>query len=865
MLNHDETRSIVATEPPRPFRFTRSSLETTRSLEGAAAQVRTPEPATRPVSPSSLAPPLSGRLADFGRDASIVLAGIRGAGKSTLAIIACSAMKRRVIDMENIFQQSTGWSSAAFKKVNGSAQCHEKQASILEETLDNNRTGCIIVCSWMEASAQQLLRSFSVTNPVIHVVRNLDAIQQHLKITDRDKMQSLLTISNAIFRSCTRFEFFNLSEPSSASTGSRMPSDRRLPPPHLTLKGAERHFLKFLSLIFPSGSIPFIDSAFLLANILPEQLPFTYALSVSLSDVLNDDFDIEEHTAGVDAVQIVIPTLLDLKTSKAQDAGFFEPASDITRAVAAVRRSSVLPIITHIPLPEVIDTDSLSLYLSLVSHTLRLAPEMITLDLRLDDLALSPILEARARTRVIGDYSFASDCLAWTSPVLVAQYTRAVQLRFDMARFLQPATSIEDNFTVANFRAAIQSKDGEKIPLVAYTTGAMGRNSACFNPTLTVVEPEQPLSSSHTPEPRLSARDATLALSASFIYDPMKLYVFGANVDWSMSPAMHNAALVSCGMPHRYEPHSTDSLIGLGHLIEDPYFGGASVGLPFKVEIISLTHSLSRHAQAIGAVNTLIPVRYLDDNGSVPQGAQFFRNANRAGPVKALYGENTDWIGIRACIRRGLSPANAVRQSTWGLLVGAGGMARAACYAMLQVGVQNIAIYNRTVSRAEKFANHFKQLLEKEDSQFLGAGRETRFHIVRDLNDPWPSDFSLPTIIISCIPTNRIGDMAAPDFRAPEEWLGSRTGGVIIELGYKTLDTPLLAQARSKAAQGWVAMDGLDLLPDQGFAQFELFTGRRAPRRVMRRDLLKAYAEAHGTLEREEMGPRLGSINEPLA
>lgn len=161
---------------------------------------------------TSNTPPRPSPEASFEPDASIVLVGIRGSGKSTLAIIASTAMKRRVVDLEKSFQDATRLSTVAYKKAHGSIEYRRQQCNVLETVLATHQRDSIIVSSWMEPGIHALLENYAASHPVIHIARDLEAIQQYLKVVDESKIRELMKYTASAFRAVANFEFFNVSE-----------------------------------------------------------------------------------------------------------------------------------------------------------------------------------------------------------------------------------------------------------------------------------------------------------------------------------------------------------------------------------------------------------------------------------------------------------------------------------------------------------------------------------------------------------------------------------------------------------------------------------------------------------------------------
>lgn len=150
----------------------------------------------------------------FASDASIVLIGIRGVGKSSLGIIAFTALRRRLVDVDQYFQRAIGLSRAAFRQEHGVTEYRLRDAKEMKSMLRDNQSNCVISCGpgCIEGSGFLLLREYAKTHPVIHALRDRESIQRYLSLWDEGKVARLIEIGTPMHRACSNFEFYNLSE-----------------------------------------------------------------------------------------------------------------------------------------------------------------------------------------------------------------------------------------------------------------------------------------------------------------------------------------------------------------------------------------------------------------------------------------------------------------------------------------------------------------------------------------------------------------------------------------------------------------------------------------------------------------------------
>ncbi|KAH0430354.1 shikimate dehydrogenase substrate binding domain-containing protein [Colletotrichum camelliae] len=276
-------------------------------------------------------------------------------------------------------------------------------------------------------------------------------------------------------------------------------------------------------------------------------------------------------------------------------------------------------------------------------------------------------------------------------------------------------------------------------------------------------------------------------------------FIFGHNISHTLSPTLHNTGFRELGLPHHYQIHQTVSVDDtVKDIIQRDDFGGASVTFPHKLQIGRLLDSVTDFADRIGAVNTVVV------------------DTDPTSGERRLVGDNTDWHGIKRCIAK--SELQGL-QSSAALVLGAGGAARAACFAIQELGISEVLIVNRTASKAYDMAINFPGIKEAhvfETLEEAAADRQKRGVSVKPLR-----------VVVACVPADDLGSE-----KVPTALFSGADSGVLVEMAYRPQVTGMMFVA--SLHEGWRIFRGVDVLEEQAYAQFELWTGRKAPIEVMR-------------------------------
>jgi len=259
--------------------------------------------------------------------------------------------------------------------------------------------------------------------------------------------------------------------------------------------------------------------------------------------------------------------------------------------------------------------------------------------------------------------------------------------------------------------------------------------------------------------------------------------VVGSRASMSMSPAMQNAAFQAKRVNAIYLPCETNQLSDFLVLARKKGFMGFSVTMPFKSAIIRELDWLEPLAARIGACNTV----------AVQHGKWMGWNTDAAAVVEVLT-KRLRLAGSRI------------------LILGAGGAARAAAYALRAEGAV-VFIAARRESAARRLAGAIS-------AQVV----------------PWSSADGLDVdAVINATPVGM-----APYVDASPIELARLRARVVFDMVYHPLQTRFLAQARGR---GLIAISGLEMLVAQGARQFEIWTGQAAPRALMEQAVRQSLSQ----------------------
>lgn len=254
-----------------------------------------------------------------------------------------------------------------------------------------------------------------------------------------------------------------------------------------------------------------------------------------------------------------------------------------------------------------------------------------------------------------------------------------------------------------------------------------------------------------------------------------------ASKQTNLGAVMHNAAYQYLKANIVYIPFTVSDCKNAISGVRALNFIGSTVSMPYKQEVINYLDKIDEVAREIGAVNCI-----LNENGN-------------------LTGYNSDWVGAMEAIKE----RTELNEKTV-VLIGGGGAARAIAYGLKKNKAKTI-IFNRTAKKA-------KEIAEKFNIEFGGDLEK-----VKKVAD---YDILINATSIGFYPdTNSVLDASS-----------LKENKIVLDVVMKPLETTFQKIAKQKNC---LVIPGYRMLIYQALFQVEMFTGKKAPFKIMEKALLE--------------------------
>lgn len=358
------------------------------------------------------------------------------------------------------------------------------------------------------------------------------------------------------------------------------------------------------------------------------------------------------------------------------------------------------------------------------------------------------------------------------TPDLATIYRRLARLPVETVKIASHARELQDNLKVLKLLKSNRRRHPRLVALAMGNSGICSRVMAFkWGSPFTYAS----LGNHHAVAGGQLAIDHMRSIyHVEHLDERTQLYgVVGTHSSMSLSPAMQNVAFQAKRVNALYLPCETARLSDFLKFARSLKFAGFSITMPFKRAIMKELAWMDPLAEQIGACNTV----------AIRHGKWLGWNTDSAAVIEVL-------------TKRLRLPGSRI------LILGAGGAARAAAYAL----------------RAEK-ADVF--VAARRDSVARKLARSVEAEAV-----PWESADSLDVdAVINATPVG----MAPHSDAHPIDLARLRTR-VVFDMVYYPVETRFLSEARGR---GLVTISGLEMLVAQGARQFEIWTGQSAPRALM--------------------------------